>query len=168
MDDRVTRESQADLAAVDAALAASRTMVAVVMKSLGAPAEEATAAQYPSLWVLRSHGPWRLVDLAGALGVAQSPAGRMCGRLARKGLVRRHRASGDRRTVLVSVTPAAGRRVADEAAGRHRALIAEIPGRLAGPAQRGVEEAFRKFADAAGGVPGSQRPEPALGAGERP
>jgi DNA-binding MarR family transcriptional regulator len=166
MDDRATREPQADPAAVDAVLAASQTMVAVLMKSLGAPAEEATAAQYRALWVLMSRSPWRLVDLAGALGVAQSSAGRMCDRLARKGLVRRHRASGDRRTVLVSVTPA-GRRVGDEAAGRYRALIAEILGRLAVPTQREGAEAFRKFADAAAGVPGSHWPESAFGAGER-
>jgi DNA-binding MarR family transcriptional regulator len=151
---------------VDAVLAASRSIVAVAMKSLGDPAEELTATQYRVLWVLLSQSPWRLVDLAGALGVTQSSAGRMCDRLARKGLVRRHRASADRRTGVVSVT-AAGRRAGDEAAGRHRALIAEILGRLAGPAQRGVAEAFREFTDAAGAVPGSQRPEWALGAGER-
>ena len=156
----MTREPQADPAAVDAVLAAIRTLVAVAMKSLGAPAEEATAAQYRALWVLMSRSPWRLVDLAGALGVTQSSAGRMCDRLARKGLVRRHRASGDRRTVLVSVTPA-GRRAGDEAAGRHRALIADILGRLAVPAQRGVVEAFREFAGAAAGTLG----QPVAGAG---
>jgi DNA-binding MarR family transcriptional regulator len=166
MDDRATREPQADAAAVDAVLAASQTMVAVLMKSLGAPAEEATAAQYRALWVLMSRSPWRLVDLAGALGVAQSSAGRMCDRLARKGLVRRHRASGDRRTVLVSVTPA-GRRVGDEAAGRHRALIAEILGRLPLPAQQAVAQALRAFADAAGEVPDSEWPA-AVPAGEGP
>jgi DNA-binding MarR family transcriptional regulator len=136
-DDQVTRELKADRAAVDAVMAVSRSVAAAAMKPPGAAAEETTAAQYRALWVLASRSPWRLVDLAGALGVTQSSAGRMCGRLARKGLARRHPGRGDRRTVLVSLT-AAGRQVADEAA-----------------------QAFRDFADAAGEVPGSQRPEPA-------
>ena len=62
--------------AVDAVLIASRALVAVATKSLGAAAEETTIAQYRSLVVLSSRGPQRLVDLAGALGVAPSTAGR--------------------------------------------------------------------------------------------
>jgi DNA-binding MarR family transcriptional regulator len=156
-DDQVTREPQADPAAVEAVLAASQPVVALTMKSLSAAADEATVAQYRVLWVLVSRSRWRLVDLAAALGVTQSSAGRMCGRLARRGLVRRHRADGDRRTVLVSVT-AAGRQAVGAAAGRHRALVADILGRLPGPAQRAVADAFRDFADAAGEVRESRRP----------
>ena len=70
-----------------------------------------------------------MADLAAALDVAPSTAGRMCDRLVRKGLIRRHRARADRRAVLVSVT-AAGRRVVDQATARRRALIAEILGTL--------------------------------------
>jgi DNA-binding MarR family transcriptional regulator len=148
---------QADPAAVDAVLTASRSMIAVATRSLGAAAEETTIAQYRALVVLASLGPRRIVDLAEALDVTPSTAGRMCDRLVRKGLARRHRARGDRRAVLVSVTPA-GRKVVDEATGRRRALIAEILGRLPAGAQRAVAEAFREFADAAGEVPDSQWP----------
>jgi hypothetical protein len=81
----------------------------------------------------------------------------MCDRLVRKGLVRRHRARGDRRVVLVSATPA-GRQVVDEATRRRRALIADILGRLPADSQRAVAEAFREFAEAAGEVPDSQWP----------
>ena len=157
MDDHTTRDPHTDLAAVDAVLTASRSMVAVATRSLGAAAEETTIAQYRALVVLASRGPRRLVDLAEALDVAPSTAGRMCDRLVRKGLVRRHRARGDRRAVLVSVT-AAGRQVVDEATGRRRALIADILARLPLPAQRAVAEAFRTFADAAGEIPDSQWP----------
>ncbi len=59
-------------------------------------------------------------------------AGRMCDRLARQGLVRARRASRDRRAVLISVT-AAGRKVAEEAAGRQRALVAGILARFPAP-----------------------------------
>jgi hypothetical protein len=43
--------------------------------SLCAAAEETTLAQYRALVVMASRGPQRLVDLAGALGVAPSTAG---------------------------------------------------------------------------------------------
>ena len=75
---------------MDAVLTASRSLIAVATESLGAAAEETTIAQYRALVVLASRGPQRMVDLAGALDVAPSTAGRMCDRLARKGLIRRH------------------------------------------------------------------------------
>jgi DNA-binding MarR family transcriptional regulator len=157
MDDGAGGAPCADPAAVDAVLTASRSMVAVATRSLGAAAEETTIAQYRALVVLASRGPRRIADLAEALDVAPSTAGRMGDRLVRKGLVRRHRARGDRRVVLVSVTPA-GRQVVDEATRRRRALIADILARLPAQAQRAVAGAFREFADAAGEVPDSQWP----------
>jgi DNA-binding MarR family transcriptional regulator len=152
-DGRVAREPQADPAAADAGLAASRTMVA-----MNSPAEVPAGAQHHrALWLLMSRGS---ADLAGALGVAQSPAGRMCGRLARKGLIRRHRATGDRRTIRVSLTTK-GRQVADETAARHAALVTDILDRLPAPARRAISQAFLDFADAADEGPGSQWPESA-------
>ncbi len=150
-------EPQADPAAVDAVLTASRSMVAVATRSLGAAAEETTIAQYRALVVLASRGPQRIADLAEALDVAPSTAGRMGDRLVRKGLVRRHRGRGDRRVVVVSVTPA-GRQVVDDATRRRRALIAGILSRLPAAAQRAVAEAFREFAEAAGEVPDGEWP----------
>ena len=157
MDDDVTPEPLVDPATVDAVLTASRSMVAVATRSLGAAAEETTIAQYRALVVLASRGPQRLVDLAGALDVAPSTAGRMCDRLVRKGLIRRHRARADRRVVQVSIT-AAGRRVVDEATTRRRALIAEILAKLPLAKQQTVAQALREFAEAAGEVPDSEWP----------
>lgn len=85
-------------------LMASRSLIARTTRSLGTAAEKTTIAQYRALVVLASRGPQRMVDLAAALGVAPSTAGRLCDRLVGKGLVRRHRARADRRAVLVSVT----------------------------------------------------------------
>jgi hypothetical protein len=62
MDDQTGR--QADPAAVDAVLTASRAMVAVATRSLGAAAEETTIAQYRALVVLASRGPRRIAGLA--------------------------------------------------------------------------------------------------------
>src|ERR1700746_2879187 len=92
--------------AVDAVLTASRTLVAVTTRSLGAAAEDTTIAQYRALVVLASRGRQRMVELAAGLDVTPSTAGRMCDRLLRKGLIRRHRARADRREVQVSITGA--------------------------------------------------------------
>jgi DNA-binding MarR family transcriptional regulator len=157
--ERETPEDPADAAAVDAVLTASRSLIAVATRSLGAAAEETTIAQYRALVVLASRGPQRMMDLAGALGVAPSTAGRMCDRLVRKGLIRRHRARADRRAVLVSAT-AAGRLVVDQATARRRALIAGILAKLPAGQQQAVAEALAAFADAAGEIPDSQWPPP--------
>src|ERR1700744_5254074 len=54
------REPQVDPTAVDAVLTASRSLVAVATRSLGAAAEETTIAQYRALVGLASRGPQRL------------------------------------------------------------------------------------------------------------
>ena len=154
--------NQPDEAVVDAVLTASRTLIAVAEQSLGAAAEETTLAQYRALVVLASRGPQRMVDLARALEVTPSTAGRMCDRLLRKGLIRRHRARADRREVQVSIT-AAGRDVVDQATARRRELLAEILSRLSARRQAGVAAALQAFAVAAGEVPDSQWPQHATG-----
>jgi DNA-binding MarR family transcriptional regulator len=137
---------------VDAVLTASRALVAVSTRSLGAAAEHTTIAQYRMLVVLASRGPRRMTDLATALDVAPSTAGRMTDRLVRKQLARRHRARADRRSVVVSLTPA-GRQVVDEATARRRVLIEEILAKLPVGQQQAVAAAFGAFAAAAGEVP---------------
>ena len=147
---------EVDEAAVDAVLTASRTLVAVATRSLGAAAEEthrpvpgAGGAGVPR--AAADGGP------GGALGVTPSTAGRMCDRLIRKSLIRRHRARADRREVQVSIT-AAGREVVDQATARRRELLAGILARLPARRQAAVAAAFRDFAAAAGEVPDSQWP----------
>lgn len=146
-----------DTAAVDAVLTASRSLIAVATRSLGAAAEETTLAQYRTLVVLASRGPQKMTELAEALGVAPSTAGRMCDRLIRKELIRRYRRPADRRAVLCSITPA-GREVVDQATARRRALIGEILAKLPPRRQHAVAEALAAFAAAAGEIPDSQWP----------
>ena len=156
-------EQVADEAAVDAVLTASRTLVAVTTASLGDAADDITIAQYRALVVLASRGPQRMADLAAALDVAPSTAGRMCDRLLRKGLIRRQRARADRRAVNVSIT-AAGRRVVDEATARRRALLAGILAKLPARQQSAVAAALRAFAAAAGEIPDGEWPKGPAGA----
>src|ERR1700759_2525020 len=103
-----------DKAVVDAVLTASRTLVAVSTRSLGAAAEHTTIAQHRMLVVLASRGPQRMGDLAAALDVAPSTAGRLTDRRGRKDPSRRDRGRADRRSVVVSLTTE-GRQVVDEA-----------------------------------------------------
>ena len=148
----------ADETAVDAVLTASRTLVAVADRSLGAAAEDTTMAQYRALVVLASRGPQRMVDLAAALDVTPSTAGRMCDRLLRKGLIRRHRARADRREVQVSITAGGPARWWIR---RPRGGGPCWPRSSAGspPAQQSaVAGALQAFAAAAGEVPDSQWP----------
>ncbi len=149
--------SEMDEWVVEAVLTASRTLIAVATQSLGAVAEDTTLAQYRTLVVLASRGPQRLVDLAGALGVTASTAGRMCDRLVRKQLVRRHRTRADRRSVLISLTQA-GRQVVDQATARRKVAIADILANMPPGQRSAVAEAFRTFAITAGEVPDRQWP----------
>lgn len=131
--------------------------MALATRSLGASAEDITLAQYRALVVLTSRGPQRMTDLAAALGVTPSTAGRMCDRLLRKSLIRRIRARSDRRAVQVSVT-AAGRDVVDQATRRRRELIAAILAELSSAQQTSIAAAMIAFAAAAGEIPDSQWP----------
>ncbi|MGH3279723.1 MAG: MarR family transcriptional regulator [Trebonia sp.] len=146
-----------DDAAVDAVLAASRAMVAVATRSLSAVAEDITIAQYRTLVVLASRGPQKLADVAEQLGVTPPAAGRMCDRLARRGLVNRHRAHDDRRVVRISLS-AAGRRIVDDATRRRRVFLARIVAAMPPGQRREVAAALRAFAGAAGEVPDGEWP----------
>jgi DNA-binding MarR family transcriptional regulator len=137
---------------VDTVLAASRALVAVAARSLAVAGEEVTLPQYRALVVLAARGPQGTADLAAALAVNPSTATRMCDRLVRKGLVRRHRQAGDRRMVRIALT-AAGRDLVAEVTRRRRAELARLLGVLPLDQHQPVIAAFRAFAAAAGEMP---------------
>ena len=144
---------------VDTVLAVSRALVAVAARSLAAAGDEVTLPQYRALVVLASRGPQGTAELAAALAVNPSTATRMCDRLVRKGLVRRHRQSGDRRAVRITLT-AAGRDMVTDVSQRRRAELARLLGALPAEEHEPVIAAFRAFAAAAGELP---QPGAALG-----
>jgi DNA-binding MarR family transcriptional regulator len=84
--------------------------------------------------------------------VNPSTATRMCDRLVRKGLVRRHRQAGDRRTVRIALTPAGCDLVA-AVTKRRRAELARLLGVLPQAQHEPVIAAFQVFAEAAGEIP---------------
>ena len=137
---------------VDAVVGASRALVAIAARSLGAAGEEVTLPQYRALVVLASRGPQRVVDLAGFLDVTASTATRMCDRLAHKGLARRQRLSSDRRAVRVSIS-AAGRDLVAAVTQRRRRDIQVIVERMSSADREQLVTTLRMFAEAAGEVP---------------
>ena len=149
---RVSADSQALDSVVDAVVGASRALVAIAARSLGAAGEEVTLPQYRALVVLAARGPQRLVDLAGFLDVTASTATRMCDRLVRKGLIGRERLESDRRTVLVTIS-AAGRELVGDVTRRRRREVQTIVRRLPAQERARLVSALRAFADAAGEVP---------------
>jgi DNA-binding MarR family transcriptional regulator len=149
---RLSAGTAGDDQLVDAVLGASRALVAVAARSLDDLAEDVTLAQYRVLVELAAHGPQRVAELAGVLGVERSTATRMCDRLVRKRLIHRRRESRDRRAVQVTLT-AEGGTVVDRVTHRRREEISRILERLAPRDRAAVLRALRVFADAAGTVP---------------
>ena len=137
---------------VEEVLTATRALVALTTRSLGLFANDLSAAQYRTLVLLAAGGPQRMVDLAELLGVAASSSGRMCERLARKGFVRRYRARGDRRIVMVSLA-AQGRRILDEVTAARRGLIEEALARCTTEQRQAAVTALRALSRAAGEIP---------------
>ena len=88
-----------------------------------------------------------------------STATRMCDRLIRRGLVRRHRQAGDRRTVRITLT-AEGRDLVTEVTRLRRAELARLLRALPSDQHHAVIAAFGAFAAAAGELP---QPGAALG-----
>jgi len=149
----------ADDELVDTVLAASRALVAVAARSLAAAGDEVTLPQYRALVVLAARGPQGTAELAAALAVTPSTVTRLCDRLVRKGLVRRHRQAGDRRAVRIALT-GAGRDLVAEVTRRRRAELARLLGALPPDQHEPVIAALRAFAAAAGELP---QPGAALG-----
>lgn len=136
----------------DAVLTASRVLVSVAARSLAATEEQVSLAQYRVLVVLASRGPQRLADLAEALAVQPSTATRVSDRLVAKRLIRRHRASADRREVRLGLTPA-GKEMVDEVTARRRSEIARLLSALDDGERQSLVGALRALAEAAGEVP---------------
>ncbi|HMK98810.1 MAG TPA: MarR family transcriptional regulator [Acidimicrobiales bacterium] len=119
-----------DDALTDAILLASRAMVAVTVRSLGATEHEVTLPQYRTLVVLASGQSKRLADLAADVNVSPSTATRMCDRLLRKGLITRERDPVDRREIRLELTQAGQRLVQgvmDRRRAEVRAMLRSIP-----------------------------------------
>lgn len=151
----VARPAQADLEEMtDAVMTASRALVAVAARSLADAEGRVSLAQYRVLVVLATRGPQRTADLAAALAVNPSTATRVCDTLVAKRLIRRQRATADRREVRLALS-ASGRRLVEQVVQRRRREITRIVAHVPPGSRRLVVDALRALADAAGEVPGA-------------
>lgn len=138
---------------VQAVLAASRVMSAVVAESVTPIADHVTLAQYRALLIVAANGPINLNAVAAALGVHPSNATRACDRLVEAGLLARTESAVDRRRVELSLT-AAGRGLINAVTARRRAAIERVLSRMTPEAREGLAAALADFTAAAGVLPG--------------
>ena len=136
-------------AVTTAALTASRVLVAVAARSLGAAADTVTLPQFRLLVVLSTGGAMKLAAVAEQLAVNASTALRMVERLEAADMVDRSVNPDNRREVLITLT-GAGRQVVDDVTARRREELAAIVARMKPKQRRQLVRALSGFADAAG------------------
>jgi DNA-binding MarR family transcriptional regulator len=134
---------------VEAAMAASRALLGVVVRSMGHALEKVTLPQYRILVVLSSNGPMRSGDLAEQIGVHQSTLTRTADRLVAGGWVRRETSSESRREVLIDLTRT-GRALVAEGMAHRRREIEAILGSADERSRKAILRGFKAFARAAG------------------
>lgn len=136
-------------AQVDSVLAASRVLVAVSARSMGAVDDAVTPIQMRTLVILASRGPLRATDLAHALGVHPSNATRACDKLAEAGFLDRRENPANRRALIISLTPR-GQRVITSITRRRARAIAEVLRAIPGHRRAAIVAAMGEFAAAGG------------------
>jgi DNA-binding MarR family transcriptional regulator len=147
----VTNRAEAQLHAVtDAVLLSSRALVAVASRSIAAVDESVTLPQFRALVVLdRADAGLNVGELAHELRIQPSTATRLCDRLVRRRLARRRVNPGNRREVIMMLTPA-GRDLVAEVTQRRRREIAAIMAKVPAAQRIAIIDALTAFREAAG------------------
>lgn len=137
---------------MEAMLLASRALVAMAARSLGAAHDEVTLPQFRALVVLSTQGTRSASDLAEELDASPSSITRLCDRLERKGLATRAPNPQDGRQVEIAITEH-GADLVDRVtrARRHeiRRLMQAVPPEERAP----LSEALRRLAHVSGAPP---------------
>lgn len=143
-------DPQAD--ATDAMMAVSRTMTAVVARTLTEVSEEITVPQLRVLVLLNSRGPMNLRTVANHLDVNPSNASRTCDQLVASGKVARVEDPSDRRTVTLSLTADGGAFV-DQLMQSRRRMIDRVVARMSPTDQAVLAHALHSFTAAVAAAP---------------
>jgi DNA-binding MarR family transcriptional regulator len=133
---------------VDAALSASRALVAVAARSL-ASAGDVTLPQYRALVLVAAAGSVTASRLADGLGVHISTVTRLVDRLVDRELLHRERSALNGREVDIRLAPA-GRRLLASVTRRRRRELETVLAAMSASQRARVVAAFEQFADAAG------------------
>lgn len=131
--------------ATDALLAVSRTMTAVVARTLAEVPEDVSVPQLRVLVLLWTRGSMNVSTLARHLGVDVSNASRTCDRLEASHLVARRPDEQDRRTVGIVLT-GSGSAFVDDLMRSRRALLEDVVSRMSPEQQRTLAEGLEAFA----------------------
>ncbi|MBY8885535.1 MarR family transcriptional regulator [Streptomyces sp. PTM05] len=129
-------------------MAASRLFVAISARSLAAIDTTLTLPQLRTLVVLDGEGPVKLAALAAALDVNPSTAMRMVDKLAAHALVDRQVNPGNRREVVLRLTPE-GAGLVERVMDHRRREIRAIVSRLPADQRTGLIRSLRALAGAA-------------------
>jgi DNA-binding MarR family transcriptional regulator len=144
--------------ATEAMMPVSRTMTAIVARTLTEVGQDITVPQLRVLVLLNSRGPMRLSSIAEHLDVNPSNASRTCEQLASADKVRRSRDEDDRRSVVLELSNDGARLVADLMA-RRRQLIDGVVGRMSSEDQEALARGLDAFSAAVAAAP----PEESIG-----
>jgi DNA-binding MarR family transcriptional regulator len=144
--------------ATEAMMPVSRTMTAIVARTLTEVGQDITVPQLRVLVLLNSRGPMRLSSIAEHLDVNPSNASRTCEQLASADKVRRSRDEDDRRSVVLELSDDGARLVADLMA-RRRQLIDGVVGRMSSEDQEALARGLDAFSAAVAAAP----PEESIG-----
>jgi DNA-binding MarR family transcriptional regulator len=136
----------------EAMLTVSRTMTAVVARTLSEVAEQITVPQLRVLVLLNSRGPMNLATLALHLGVNPSNASRTCEQLVDQGRVTSSPDPRDRRNAVLRLTQDGTRFVLDLMAARRR-LIGQVVLRMDLDDQRTLAQGLAAFMAAVEAAP---------------
>ena len=109
-------------AATEAMMAVSRTMTAIVARTLSEVADELTVPQLRVLVLLNSRGPMNLTTIAQHLDVNASNASRTCDQLVAASRISRDPAPDDRRSSVLQLTDEGSRLLAGIMAARRRLI----------------------------------------------
>lgn len=144
--------------ATEAMMAVSRTMTAIVARTLSEVADELTVPRLRVLVLLNSRGPMNLTTIAQHLDVNPSNASRTCDQLVTAGRISRQPDRDDRRTAVLQLTHEGSRLLADIMSARRR-LIDGVIERMEPADQRLLAQGLEAFTATVAAMP----PEESIG-----
>ena len=136
-------------------MAVSRTMTAIVARTLSAVAEQITVPQLRVLVLLNSRGAMNLTTIARHLGVNPSNASRTCDQLVATGRLIREPDPRDGRSAVLALTADGARFVSELMAARRR-MIDTVVARMAPEDQRNLAHALGAFMAAVEAAPAEE------------
>ena len=146
---------QNQIRATEAMMAVSRTMTAIVARTLSDVARQVTVPQLRVLVLLRSRGPMNLSTIAAHLDVNPSNASRTCDQLVAHGRLERAANPVDGRSTLLRLTTDGARFVTELMVAR-RQLIDSIVARMEEDDQLVLAQGLEAFLGVVEAAPGEE------------